>query len=137
MVLVVKNPPANAGDVRDTRVQSLGWEDPLDLPGKSHGQRSLAGYSLWGCKESDTAEQLSRAESLIEFRTTFLMFPWIASVPFGALMGSGRGSSYWPGGLLCDMYSSSVTDPALRDLTGHCMRLADRHCMRLADSAVG
>ena len=29
---------------------------PVFLPGKSHGQRSLVGYSLWGCKESDTAE---------------------------------------------------------------------------------
>ena len=26
---------------------------------KSHGQRSLTGYSPWGCKEMDTAEQLS------------------------------------------------------------------------------
>ena len=24
------------------------------LPGKAHGQRSLVGYSPWGCKESDT-----------------------------------------------------------------------------------
>ena len=47
-------------------VQFLSWEDPRrDLahnPGKntgvSHGQRSLAGYSPWGCKESDTIEQL-------------------------------------------------------------------------------
>ena len=29
------------------------------LPEKSHGQRSLAGYSLWGHKESDTTELLS------------------------------------------------------------------------------
>ena len=28
------------------------------MPGKSHGQRSLVGYSPWGCKESDTTEQL-------------------------------------------------------------------------------
>ena len=51
----------------ETRVQSLGWEDPLEkemasipvfLPGKSHGQRSLAGYSPWGCKKSDTTKQL-------------------------------------------------------------------------------
>ena len=27
------------------------------LPGKFHGQRSLAGYSPWGHKESDTTEQ--------------------------------------------------------------------------------
>jgi len=28
------------------------------LPGKSHGRRSLIGYSPWGCKESDTTERL-------------------------------------------------------------------------------
>ena len=51
----------------ETQVWSLGREDPLRrawqptpvfLPGKSHGQRSLADYSPWGCKESDTTEQL-------------------------------------------------------------------------------
>ena len=31
---------------------------PVLLPGKSHGQRSLVGYSPWGCKESDTTERL-------------------------------------------------------------------------------
>ena len=31
------------------------WQPtPIFLPGKSHGQRSLAGYSLWGLKESET-----------------------------------------------------------------------------------
>ena len=53
--------------MRETWVRSLGWEDPLEkempttpvqLPGKSHGQRSLVGYSPWGRKESDTTEQL-------------------------------------------------------------------------------
>ena len=28
------------------------------MPGKSHGRRSLVGYSPWGCEESDTTEQL-------------------------------------------------------------------------------
>ena len=46
-------------------VQSLGREDPLGegmaptpvfLPGESHGQRSLAGYSPWGHTELDTTE---------------------------------------------------------------------------------
>ena len=32
---------------------------PLFWPGEFHGQRSLAGYSPWGSKESDTAEPLS------------------------------------------------------------------------------
>ena len=31
---------------------------PVLLPGKSHGQRSLVGCGPWGCKESDTTEQL-------------------------------------------------------------------------------
>ena len=30
------------------------WQPaPVFLPGKSHGQRSLVGYSPWGCKKSD------------------------------------------------------------------------------------
>ena len=29
------------------------------LPEKSYGQRSLAGYSLWGCEESDATEHTS------------------------------------------------------------------------------
>ena len=30
--------------------------NPLQLPGETYGQRRLAGYSPWGCKESDTTE---------------------------------------------------------------------------------
>ena len=30
---------------------------PVFVPGKSHGQRNLAGNSPWGCKESETPEQ--------------------------------------------------------------------------------
>ena len=29
---------------------------PVFLPAESHGQRSLEGCNLWGCKESDTTE---------------------------------------------------------------------------------
>ena len=33
------------------------WQPtPVFLPGDSHGQRSLAGYSPWGLKELDTTE---------------------------------------------------------------------------------
>ena len=36
------------------------WQPtPIFLPGESHGQRSLAGYSPWGHKESDVTERLS------------------------------------------------------------------------------
>ena len=32
---------------------------PVFLPGKCHGQRRLAGYCPWGCKELDLTEQLT------------------------------------------------------------------------------
>ena len=36
------------------------WQPtPVFLPGELHGQRSLAGYSPWGRKESDTTERLT------------------------------------------------------------------------------
>ena len=55
-------------EMKDTRVLSLGGEDPLEkgmvtnpptpafLPGKSHGQRSPEGYSPQGHKEVDMTE---------------------------------------------------------------------------------
>ena len=56
---VVKNPPANAGDSKD--LGSIPWRrkwqpEPVFLPGKSHGQRSLAGPSPRGLNESDMTE---------------------------------------------------------------------------------
>ena len=52
--------------MRETRVQSLDWEDlekemastPVLLPGESHGWRSLIGYSPGGRNELDTTERL-------------------------------------------------------------------------------
>ena len=63
-MLVVKTPPANAGDIRDTgsipgsgRYLEEGMEThSVFLPGESHGQRSLAGYSPWGRRELDVTE---------------------------------------------------------------------------------
>ena len=58
----------NLSAMQEMWVQSLGWEDPLEeemattpvfLLGEFHGQKSLAGYSPWGCKESDMTERLT------------------------------------------------------------------------------
>ena len=38
VALVVKNPPANAGDLRETWVQSLGWKDPLEEGMATHSR---------------------------------------------------------------------------------------------------
>ena len=40
------------------------WQPtPVFLPGECHGQRSLAGYSPWGHKESDLTEQFSHTRA--------------------------------------------------------------------------
>ena len=63
-------------EMQEGQVQSLGWEDPLEkgmqptpvfIPWKSYGQRSLAGYSPWGRKESDTTEVTLHAHSILVF----------------------------------------------------------------------
>ena len=51
-------------ETQETRVQSLGWEDPLEEEmathpsilawKKSRGQRNLAGYGPWGSQKSQT-----------------------------------------------------------------------------------
>ena len=64
MALVVKKPPANVGDIREVgsipglgRSLGGGHGNPLQLEnGKPHGQRSLAVYTPWNCKESDMTE---------------------------------------------------------------------------------
>ena len=60
-LLVVKNLLANAGDLRDVGFdpwdmkipQRRKWQPtPVFLPGKFRRQRSLVGYSRWGCKDT-------------------------------------------------------------------------------------
>ena len=56
---VVKNQPANGRRRFNSWVGKILWRrewqpSPVFLPGKSLGQRSLVGYSPWGCKELDT-----------------------------------------------------------------------------------
>ena len=57
---MVKKLSANAGYVTEVEfglwVGKIPWKQfiPVFLPGKSHGQRSLKGYSPQGHKESDT-----------------------------------------------------------------------------------
>ena len=52
--------PKLPGILNDQHIsRHISWHPtPVFLPGKSHGQRSLAGCSLWGCQESDTTERL-------------------------------------------------------------------------------
>ena len=64
VALVVKNSPTNAGNMRcefDPWVWKIPWRrawppSPVFLPGESHWQKSLVGYSPQGCIVLDTAE---------------------------------------------------------------------------------
>ena len=63
VALLVKNPSACTGDIGgfglipgSGRFPGGGHCSPVFLPGESYGQRSLVGYSPWGCKEFDTTE---------------------------------------------------------------------------------
>ena len=58
----------NLSAMRETRVQCLGQENPLEkgmathlniMPGEFHGQRNPVGYSPWGRKELNTTKQLT------------------------------------------------------------------------------
>ena len=75
---MVKNTPANAGEVRDAGLTpGLGrcpgeghgnWCSPVFVPGDSHGRRSLAGYSPWAHKEPDATDRTActHGDSLVQ-----------------------------------------------------------------------
>ena len=74
MALVAKKPPATAGGIRDlgSIPGKIPWRrawqpTPVSLPGESHGQRSLAGYSPWGGTESDMTEVTEHAACMMMF----------------------------------------------------------------------
>ena len=92
---IVKNPHA----IQENRVwrsrfdpwvRKMPWgrkwhPTPVFLPGKSHGQRSLVGYSPWGCKELNTTEQLTpllTLSSLASFHCVLLIFFCVCVVTY-------------------------------------------------------
>ena len=73
VALVVKNPPANAEDIRDAvsilrlgRSLGRGNGNPLQYSclENSHGQRNLVGYTPWGGKESDRLSTACKLHSV-------------------------------------------------------------------------
>ena len=79
---MVKNPSAKW----ETWARSLCWEwpwrrerlpTPVFLPGEFHGQRSLAGYSPWSCKELDMTDFHSLTHLLtVRYYCEHHHFPW-------------------------------------------------------------
>ena len=74
---MVKKSTCNAGDQSSIpgsgrSFWSRAWQPtPVFLPGESHGQRSLAGYNPWDCKESDMTEGLTLSLSLTSVQRRF------------------------------------------------------------------
>ena len=101
-----KNLPA----MQQAWVQFLGQEDPwrrkwqptpVFLPGESHGQRSLVGYSSWGREELDTTEQRTHTWYELQHQTELTGWcherhtlalqahrPWCASLLWGNPWGA-------------------------------------------------
>ena len=88
---MVKNPATNAGDIRDTclipGLARFPWRrarqpTPVFLPGESHGQRSLMGYSPWDPRELDMTEQLTlncRSFICMSFKSFLVSFSFLFS----------------------------------------------------------
>ena len=91
MVVGVKNLPASTGHTRDVGsitgqfdpwVVKIPWRrkwqpTPVFLPGESHGQTSLAGYSPWGRKESGTTEHTYMDTASINIFFLFYAFIYL------------------------------------------------------------
>ena len=82
MVLVVKKPAANSGDITGSipgsersSGEGNGLPTPVFLLGQSHGQRSLVGFGPWGHKELDRTEAFSACRHLVTY-----LFNWASQM---------------------------------------------------------
>ena len=69
--------------MQETLVWSLDQKDSLvkgmattPLPGESHGQRNVVGYSPWGHKESDTTDRLNIEHCIFTFFCLKIFLTW-------------------------------------------------------------
>ena len=71
---------------------------PVFMPGKSHGQRSLVGYSPWGCKRvrRDLATEHARTQVFLKTLNVSSLECWLFTMiqthtlPWWSLQSSGR-----------------------------------------------
>ena len=69
---MIKNWPASGRPGFNPWIGKIPWRrewppSSVFLPGESHGQRSLAGYSPQGCKESDMSEWLTLIQECVQY----------------------------------------------------------------------
>ena len=71
----------------DPRVGKIPWRrqwqpTPVFLPGKSHGQRRLAGHSPWGHRQSDVTQRLNNNKIKNRLGTAPQVLPPVKTVSF-------------------------------------------------------
>ena len=117
-----KESTCNVGDVgSDPWVRKIHWRrewqpTPVFLPGESHGQGSLVGYSPWGCKELNTVEQLSNNNEQL---TTWSSWP----LAEGSLLWSLPLSAHRKPLSLNGFFSTNQIFPPPPQSLGHSSRL--------------
>ena len=118
---MIKNPPPNAGDLGSIPGSGrFPWRrkrqpTPVFLPGEPHGQRSLAGYSSWGRKKSDTIERPNNCPQITGITGYYCKAePSCQSLEHRRSLG--RGSRISPRGLFC--LPTAWGDPGRRRRTG-------------------
>ena len=100
MYLCLSWPPTSVVSLPSLLWSSKWQPTPLFLPGKSHEQRSLAGYSLWGRKALGMTEHMHFPvhPSCLPFSvTTLASFSWLHNTTFWQhTLGLGWNCSGWP-----------------------------------------
>ena len=95
----------------DTEAWRRQWQPtPVLLPGKSHGRRSLVGYSPWSLEESDTTEQLHFGFSLScigEGNDNPLQCSCLKNPRAGEPGGLPSMGSHWVGQDWCDLAAAA------------------------------
>ena len=132
VVLVVKNPPANyKRHSFNPWVGQISWRrnwqpTPVFLPGESHGQRSLAGYSPQGRKESDMTKYACTTTG-IKLEFIFVVLTEQSQRPNPAMMSkpchdiqtlprtislTSPGSGRWPGSHRVSLQTLGIPYPS-------------------------
>ena len=99
------------------------WQPtPVFLPGKSHGQRSLAGYSPRGRRESDTIERMRiHALSSVQSLDCVWLFatPWTAAHQASLPITNSQTHVHWVSDAIQPSHPLSSPSPPALNLSQH------------------
>ena len=93
------------------------WQPtPVFLPGESHGQRSLVGYSPQGCKELDTIEATVHCRVAAGAGGSHLLVTDKRLLPWPGVSLSPQGTSTFPPNFPCALFCSSGLNSGPHDI---------------------